>query len=217
MERVRIKPAIVSQKLIAHVSPELAAAYKLPEGHQSIAFFSTDNDDVGYLAVDDATKKAKIEVIHAQTYFGGEDCTWSKYAGGVFIMFSGPRVEDVRSGLNYISDFVENKSELYAFDGDRGTAYYAQTIPRTGKYFSKLYGIEEGTSYCYLVGAPIETNYAIDKALKAGDTRIVNFWYPPSHANSSGAVLAGTESACRAATNAFVDALHFATCNPLAF
>lgn len=76
--------------------------------------------------------------------------------------------------------------------------------------------LSRGESYAYLVGGPIETNYALDKALKAGNTRVARYWYPPSHANSSGAVLAGTvKSACRAATTAFIEALEYAIKNPL--
>ena len=216
MKRVKSKVAMLSQKIIANVSPEFAKAYQLPEDHQSVGFFSTDNDDVGYLAVDDATKKANIKVIHAATFYGGKDCAWSKYGGSVFIIFSGPKVADVKSGMAYVRDFIENQAELYTFDGDDSLAYYAQCIPRTGKYFHEWLGIEEGMAYAYLVGCPIETNYALDKALKAGDTRIAKYWAPPTHANSSGAVLTGTESACRAATSAFIDALAYAIENPMA-
>ncbi|MBQ9155172.1 MAG: ethanolamine utilization microcompartment protein EutL [Eubacterium sp.] len=216
MNRVRLKVNMLSQKIIANVSPEFARAYNLPEGHQSVGFFSTDNDDVGYLAVDDATKKADIKVIHAATYYGGSKCAWSKYGGSVFIIFSGPKVADVKSGMAYVKDFIDNQSELFCFDGDDSTAYYAQCIPRTGKYFSEAFGIKEGMAYTYLVGGPIETNYAIDKALKSGDTKIAQYWAPPTHANSSGAILTGTESACRAATSAFIDALQYCTENPLA-
>ena len=74
--------------------------------------FLRDNDDIGYLAVDDASKKANIKLIHAQTYYGGSICSWSKSNGGsVFVLFSGPKVEDVKSGLRYIKDFIENHSE----------------------------------------------------------------------------------------------------------
>lgn len=215
MEKVRMKINMLSRKIIANVSPEFAKIYHLPEGHQSVGFFSVDNDDAGYLAVDDATKKADIKVIHAETFYGGQTCSWSKYGGSVFVMFSGPKVADVRSGMDYVKNFIDNRAELYNFDGDEGTAFYAQCVPRTGKYFGEMCGIEEGTSYAYLVGGPIETNYALDKALKAGETRIVKYWYPPSHANSSGAVLAGTESACRSAAAAFVDALHYAILHPM--
>lgn len=216
MKREKMKVNLLSQKIIANVSPEFARQYQLPEGHQSVGFFSTDNDDVAYLAVDDATKKADIKVIHAATYYGGSGCTWSKYGGTVFVIFSGPKVADVKSGMASVRDFINNQAELYCFDGDASTAYYAQCIPRTGKYFQEWLGIEEGLAYAYLVGGPIETNYALDKALKSGDTTIAKYWTPPTHANSSGAVLKGTESACRAATTAFIDALQFATENPLA-
>ncbi len=215
MNTVHVQTHILSQKIIANVNPELAKVYKVPEDHQSIGFFSCDNDDVAYLAADDATKKANIKVLHAETFYGGERCSWSKYGGSVFVLISGPKVTDVRSGLAYIKDFVECRSLLCNFDGDPGTSFYAQCIPKVGKYFQEAFDIPEGMSYAYLVGGPIETNYALDKALKSSDTKIANYWYPPSHANSSGAVVYGTESACQSATRAFVDALQMAIRNPM--
>ena len=215
MKAIPVKTQVLSQKIIAHVSPELAKIYHVPEGHQSLGFFTCDNDDVAYLAVDDATKKAQIKVLHAETFYGGQLCSWSRYGGSVFVLFSGPKVTDVKSGLNYVNDYVEHHSALYNFDGDDGTAFYAVCAPRVGKYYQELYGIPEGMSYAYLVGGPIETNYALDKALKSSDTRIANYWYPPSHANSSGAVLYGTESACQSAVRAFVDTLRTAIENPM--
>lgn len=215
MNIIKMKTNMLSQKLIANVSPALAKAYHLPEGHQAMAFFSTDNDDVAYLAADDASKKANIKVIHIETFYGGQTCSWSKYGGSVFALISGPKVSDVKSGLTYIRDFIECKSALCNFDGDEGTAFYAQCIPKSGKYFKEFCNIEEGSAYAYLVGGPIETNYALDKALKAGKTEIAKYWYPPSHANSSGAVLVGKESACKAATQAFIEALQFATEHPM--
>ena len=215
MEIVKMKVNMLSQKVIANVSPEYARVYNLPEDHHNIGIFSTDNDDVAYLAIDDATKKANIHVAHAETFYGGSMCSWSRYGGGVFVVISGPKITDVKSGMAYIKDYIENKSELYNFDGDEGTAFYATCVPKAGKYMAELCGIPEGTAYTYLVGGPVETNYALDKAIKAGDTKIGKYWYPPSHANSSGAVLYGTESACRSATRAFIDALGQAIKNPM--
>ncbi len=210
-----MKVKLLMKKVLANVSPEYAKAWNLPEGHTSVGFFSTDNDDVAYLAVDDATKKANIQVVRAETFWGGNDCSWSAYGGGVFVMFSGPKIADVKSGMNSVQDFVDRQSMLQNFDGDRAKAFYAQTIPRIGSYFAKLCDIPEGTSISYLVGGPIETSYAIDKALKAGNTKIGYYWFPPSHANSSGAILYGTESACKSATQAFVEALKFAIDHPM--
>ena len=96
--------------------------------------------------MDDASKKANIKLIHAETYYGGTTCSWSKYGGSVFVLFSGPKVEDVKSGLRYVRDFIENHSELCNFDGDEGTAFYAQTIPRPGKYFQEWCELKPGES-----------------------------------------------------------------------
>ena len=89
MKIVKMETHMLSQKVIANVTAEFARVYNIPEGHTSVGFFSTDNDDIGYLAVDDASKKANIKLIHAQTYYGGSICSWSKYGGSVFVLFSG--------------------------------------------------------------------------------------------------------------------------------
>ena len=206
---------ITSQKIIPHVSEEFAAAYGLPEGDQSVAFFSVDNDDAAYLAADDATKKARVHIVHAETFYGGRSCSWSKYGGSILILMSGPRVDDVRSGMSYVNDFISCRTGLYCFDGDARTEFYAQTIARAGRYSSRAFGVEEGQSYCYLFGNPIESAYAIEKALRAGNTVMTRYWSPPSVSNSCGAVLTGTESACKTATQAYIDALRFATENPM--
>lgn len=215
---MRIMPVethLMSQKVIAHINPEMAKVYNVPEGHRSVGFFATDNDDVAYLAADDATKKANIKVLHAESYYGGQDCSWSKYGGGVFVLFSGPKVQDVKSGIAYVNDYIKNKSGLYCLDGDPGTCFYASWMPRVGKYYQEAYNIPAGMAYAYLVGGPIEANYALDKALKSSDTKIAHYWYPPSNANSSGAVLYGTESACRSAVNAFMDNVKAAAEHPM--
>ena len=214
MNAVHLKVKITGQKIIPHVSDEFAESYHLPEGHNSVAFFSADNDDAAYIAADDATKKARIKVVHAETFYGGKVASWSKNGGSILVLISGPRVEDVRSGLMYINDFISRQSELYCFDGDERTEFYAQTIAKSGKYFSERFGVEEGQPYCYLFGNPIESAYAIDKALRAGKTLMTRYWMPPSVSNSCGAVLSGTESACKTAVQAYIEALRYATENP---
>ena len=86
MKIVKMETHMLSQKVIANVTPEFARVYNIPEGHTSVGFFSADNDDIGYLAVDDASKKANIKLIHAETYYGGTTCSWSKYGGSVFVL-----------------------------------------------------------------------------------------------------------------------------------
>ena len=81
MKIVKMETHMLSQKVIANVTAEFARVYNIPEGHTSVGFFSTDNDDIGYLAVDDASKKANIKLIHAQTYYGGSICSFFRSEG----------------------------------------------------------------------------------------------------------------------------------------
>ena len=215
MELTSVKTHVLSRKIIPRTIKELAVTYGAPEDHRSIGFFSADNDDVAYLAADEATKKANVKILRVEAYYGGRRCAWSKYGGGVFVLMSGPKVQDVRSGISYACDYVEKKSELFNLDGDPGTFFYAGLMPKAGKYYQEHYHIPEEMAYAHLVGGPIEANYALDKALKAGDTQIAKYWYPPSNANSSGAILYGSESACRSARNAFIDAMKFSMANPM--
>jgi ethanolamine utilization protein EutL len=50
---------------------------------------------------------------------------------------------------------------------------------------------------------PLEGVIALDAALKAADVRIVSYTAPPSETNYMGVVLAGDQSACKAAAEAF--------------
>ena len=215
MNMTPVKTHMVSQKLLARISPEFRRVYLIPDGHDSVGLFTADNDDVAYLAVDDASKKARISVRKAETFYGGDGCSWSRYGGKVEVIFSGPSVEDVRNGLHYVRDYIERNSALFCYDDNPSLAFYAQTMPRAGTYFTEMFAIPEGEAYTYLVGGPIESAYAIDKALKASRTTIRKFWEPPSHANSCGIILSGTESACRSAERAYIEGLRSVQLDPL--
>lgn len=215
MKLVKKPVHVLAQKIIADIRPEFAAYYNLPADHRNVAVFSADNDDAAFVAADDATKKADILVQHASATYAGMKGGWSRYGGCVYVLMSGPRIEDVRTGLRYVNDFINNQSALANFDGIAAFGFYAQCIPRVGSYYGNMLGIPSDSAYAYLLGPPIEANYALDKALKSGDVILARYWYPPAKVNSSGGIIYGTESACKAATQAFIEGLHYAFEHPL--
>ena len=93
--------------------------------------------------------------------------------------------------------------------------YYAHCISRTGSYLSAQCGIPEGSPLAYLIAPPLESMYAMDKALKAAQVRMVEFYGPPSPTNFGGGLLTGTQSDCRAACEAFARAVIDVATNPL--
>lgn len=215
MKGDRIQTCVLSQKLIPNVNRDLFKELKIPQNHRSIGIFTADNDDAAFIAMDDATKKANIQVVYAESTYGGASCAWSKYGGEVIGIISGPTPEDVRSGLRYIKEFIETKSSLYSVNEDDSVVYYAYNISRIGKFYAHSLGLEEGSSLAYLASAPLESMYALDVALKSANVHVAEFWGPPTVTNCGGALLTGSQSACRAAVEAFANAVNFAADRPL--
>ena len=94
----RIDAHVVMEKLVPRITEEYRKIYDIPENHESMAIFSADCEDVMWLAVDDATKKAKIKVIQIETVYGGVDYSWSRYGGEITAIISGEKVADVKRG-----------------------------------------------------------------------------------------------------------------------
>lgn len=213
--RKRINAHVMMQKTVPHVTQAYRELWNIPKEHQSMGFISADCEDVMYFALDDATKKSRIYVVHVETVYGGGDYSWSKYGGEITAIISGEKIADVKSGLSYIRDYIENKSGNYMLNEEETLGYYVDYTPRSGKYYKEALGIPEGTALAYLVSTPVESTYGLDRALKASDTKIAEFFDPPSRVNTGGALLCGTESACRAAVSAFVDAVEYCCFHPM--
>ncbi len=213
--RRQIPLHIVMQKIIANVSSEQRRIWNVPEEHTSVGIISSDCEDVMWLAVDDATKKAKMKVLQIETVYGGVQYSSRKFGGEITAIISGPKVSDVKSALHYIKDYVENHSGNYVFDEEGTLGCYVDLVPRAGKYYQETLGVKEGESIAYLVSTPVESTYGIDKALKASNARLVELFDTPSRVNTGGAILAGSESACKAAVQAFMEAVEYCAFHPM--
>lgn len=214
MKNDPLKVTVLSVKLIPNVDDDMKEQFNLPEGHRSIGMITTDCDDVGYTALDEATKKAEVQVIYAKSFYGGAANANTKLAGEFIGILSGPTPAEVRSGLNAVIDFIENDACFYSANDDDSIAYYAHCISRTGSYLSEIGNIPEGEAIAYLIAPPIEAMYALDAALKAADVKMAAFYGPPSETNFGGGLLTGSQSACKAACDAFAEAVKFVADNP---
>ena len=111
---------------------------------------------------------------------------------------------------------VENELHFVSANEDDSIVYYAQCISRTGSYLSESAGIPEGEALAYLIAPPLEAMYGVDAALKAADVKMCVLYAPPSETNFGGALLTGSQSACKAACEAFASAVEFVAGTPLA-
>ncbi len=202
-----IKPTILSARAIPNVQRDLAARLGLTDEQRSIGILTCDIDDSLYVALDEATKAAEVEVAYAHSFYAGSDHASGPLSGEIIGILAGPDPAEVRAGLNAAIDYAEQEAWFHAANEAGDLAFFAHTISRTGRYLSKEAGVEEGTPLSYLIAPPIEATIGVDAALKAAEVELQVWFEPPSETNFSGALLSGTQSACRAASQAFQDAV----------
>ena len=213
----RLGASILAVKIIPNISADLIESYKLKPGQKSLGLVTADCDDVTYTALDEATKKADVEVVYARSFYGGAANANTKLAGEILGVIAGPNPAEVRSGLNVIVQFVTEEASFISANDDNTVPYYAHCISRTGSYLSKIANVPEGAALAYLIAPPLEAMYALDAALKAADVQLAAFYGPPSETNFGGGLLTGSQSACKAACDAFAEAVKFIADNPTAY
>ena len=202
-----LRPTILSVRIISNLNQAMVDKLELNDSHRCIGIVTADSDDVTYTALDEATKAAEVEVVYAKSMYAGAANASTKLAGEVIGIIAGPSPAEVRSGLNAIVDFMEHGSHFVSANEDDSIAYYAHCVSRTGTYLSKVAEVTEGEPLAYLVAPPLEAIYGIDAALKAADVEMKVFFGPPTETNYGGALLTGTQSACKAACDAFAQAV----------
>ena len=153
-------------------------------------------------------------MAYARSFYGGAANANTKLAGEFIGILSGPTPAEVRSGLNAAIDFIENDACFYSANDEDSIAYYAHCVSRSGSYLSGIANVPEGAAIAYLIAPPIEAMYALDAAMKAADVKMAAFYGPPSETNFGGGLLTGSQSACKAACDAFADAVKFVADNP---
>lgn len=217
MKKDKIPVSILANRIIANVSDGLAKELELPANYKSIALISTDCDDVTYCALDEATKAADVKVVYGASMYAGAGNASTKLAGEVLGILAGASPGAVKSGLSAAVDFIENGTSFVSANDDDSVVYFAHCVSRTGSYLASVAGVKEGEALAYLIAPPLEAIYAIDAAMKAADVDLVEFYKPPTETNFGGALLTGTQSACKAACEAFAEAVETVAANSISY
>ena len=204
-----LKCNVLATHTIANVSETLAQKLELPERYRSIGILTADSDDVTYCALDEATKAAA-----AKSFYAGAANANTKLAGEVIGILAGPNPAEVSSGLRAAVEFMDSGVGFRSANEDDSIVYFAHTVSRTGTYLSKTSGVREGEALAYLIAPPLEAVVGLDEAMKAADVELVALFEPPSETNFGGGLLTGTQSACKAACEAFAEAVKAVAARP---
>lgn len=202
-----IIPTILAVRIIPNVDRGFAARLKLRQDQRSLGLITCTIDDALYVAIDEGTKMADVEVVYAKSFYAGSAHASGPLSGEIIALFAGPDPAEVRAALEATRAYAENEAWFYAADETGANSFFAHTISRTGSYLSSLAGIPQGEPLAYLIACPLEATFGIDAALKAAEVEMKVWFEPPSETNFSGGLLTGSQSACRAACEAFREAV----------
>ena len=194
---------ILAVRYLANAEPALAAALGAPKGRPSLAMLTTDCDDATYIALDEATKAADVEVICSRSFYAGAANASTPNAGEVIGILAGPTPGAVRSGM----DAALSALSRLGFREAGGVPYLAHAIASVGSFLAKEAGVQQGSALAYLIAPPLESMYALDAALKASGTKLCKLYIPPTETNFGGGLLSGSLPDCNAACEAFAAAV----------
>jgi ethanolamine utilization protein EutL len=204
-------------RLIPNVDRDFAEKLGLRPKQRSIGLITADNDDATYVAIDEATKMADVEVAYARSFYAGAKHASGLLSGEIMAILAGPNPAELRAGLHAALEYMKHAAIWYSANADASIAFFPHLISRTGSFLSKVCDIPLGSPIAYLVAPPMEGLVALDAALKAAAVRIAALTLPPSETNYMGAMLTGDQPACKAAVMAFQEAVLDVASDPIKF
>lgn len=202
-----LKASVLATRVIASVDRGMIDQFKLKDNQRCIGMLTSDCDDVTYVAIDEATKAADVEVVYAHSFYAGAAHASGPLSGEIIAILAGPGPADVRAGLQRAREVIENEAAFKAANEDGSLAFFAHLVSATGSYLSKEGGVPRGQALAYLIAPPLESMFGMDAALKAADVSVSAFFKPPSETNYGGGYLTGSQAACSAACDAFQQAV----------
>lgn len=222
MKLQALRPTLLACRQIDDVDAALGRALVGdpfdPERHRSLGLVTCDQDDSTYIALDEATKHAAVDVVFGRSFYAGAAHASGPLSGEVMGVVAGKDPDDVAEALWVIREHLARAVCFQKF-ADRpapSSAFLAHVIGETGTYLSSAAGVDVGAPLAYLIAPPLEAAVAVDAALKAAPVTLQQFLRAPSETNFSGAYLTGALGDLEAARDAFVAALHDVVNSPLA-
>lgn len=203
-----LTPSLLSVRCIPNAPEAMLRAYGAdPARHAAIALVTCDQDDSLYVALDEATKHARVDVVFAKSFYAGAAHASGALSGEILGVLAGADPDEVDAGLSALRRCLEHDACFYAADAKGEIAVFPHVIASLGHYLSSEAGLEPGSAMAYLVAPPIEGAIGLDAALKAADVRVAKIFPPPSETNFSAAWLTGEQTACESAAEAFAAAV----------
>jgi len=199
-----IYPVILSTRIIADAHPELITGYGGdPARHRSLGLITCDQDDPTYVAMDEATKHAPVDIIFARSFYAGSRHSSGKLSGEILAVMGGADPDIVAEGMKAAIACLKHDACFYNANDDGSIAVFPHVIARPGNYFRSEVPLAEYDSMAYLVAPPLEATYGFEQALKSAAVKTLKLFPPPTETNYAALWLKGDLPSCQAAAETF--------------
>jgi ethanolamine utilization protein EutL len=202
--------------VIPRVHPGLAGQLGLELGpeRRALGMITCTSDDALYVALDEGTKAAPVEVVYAKSFYAGAAHASGPLSGEVIGVYAAADPDEIRAALDAAVRCLEEDAWFYSADDAGRLAFFPHVVSAAGRYLAGLAGVEPGQPLAYLIAPPLESVLGLDAALKAAPVALKKWFGPPSETNFGGGYLAGALPDCEAAARAFAAAVVDVANNP---
>lgn len=208
-------PKVLSRKTIEQITPALAKAYGADiQKHTSLGFITCDMDDALYVALDECTKHANVDVIYAKSFYAGSGHASGPLSGEAIGVIAARDPSEVQSGLDALQTCLGKEAWFYSVLPDKKVNFFPHVVSSAGHYLSKLANVPVGSSLAYLIACPMESMIGLDAAMKAARVELAKFYGPPTETNFGGGLLSGSQTECEHAARAFAETVVSCALNP---
>src|SRR4051812_44147321 len=115
MNLVALKPKILSRQVIHQVTPALAKQYGAAHSEQiSLGLVTCDMDDALFVALDESTKQANVEVIYAKSFYAGSSHSSGPYSGEAIGVIAARDPSEIKEGLDAIEESLAKEAWFYS-------------------------------------------------------------------------------------------------------
>ena len=211
-----ITPTVLSIRRLPRADAALVARYGGdPARHTALGLVTCDQDDAMYVALDEATKHAAVDVIFAKSFYAGAAHASGRLSGEILGVIAAADPDSIDAGLEALVRCLAHNACFYDADGKRTVTVFPHVVASIGEYLARETGLPVGSPLAYLVAPPIEATIGFDAALKAAEVTAVRITPPPTETNFACAWLTGTLDACEAAAVAFAAAVVDVALDPM--
>jgi len=215
MDLLPLKPKIMSRQVIHQLTPALARAYGITrDDHVSLGLVTCDMDDPLFVALDESTKQANVEVVYARSFYAGSANASGPLSGEAIGVIAAKDPSEVKAGLDALEGCLTKEAWFYTLMPEQKVNFFPHVISSVGHYLSKVAGAPAGSALAYLIACPMEAMIGLDAAMKAARVDLAKFYGPPTETNFAGGLMSGVQTECEHAARAFAEAIAAVAVNP---